>query len=64
VIFTFKAVLEKKFPRRSEIKDRWFKNASKEIFAPRVACKFIRDLHKEFFDGYDLPEIYYLAVDY
>ncbi len=64
VIFTSKEVLEKKIIRRSEIKDRWFRNNGKEISVPRVACKFIRDLHGEFFDGYDIPEIYYLAVDY
>lgn len=64
VIFTSKEVLEKKIARRSEIKDRWFRNTGKEISIPRVACKFIRDLHEEFFGDYDIPEIYYLAVDY
>jgi len=64
VIFTSKEVLEKKFSRRSEIKDRWFKNTGKEISVPRVACKFIHDLHTDLFEGYDIPFIYYLAVDY
>lgn len=64
VIFTSKEVLERKFSRRSDIKDRWFKNAGKEISVPRMACNFIHGLHKEFFDGYALPEICYLAVDY
>lgn len=64
VIFTSKEVLEKKFSRRNGIKDRWFKNTGKEISVPRVACKFIRDLHRELFDGYDIPKIYYLAVDH
>lgn len=64
VVFTSREVIEKKFSRRSEIKDRWFRNAGKEISVPRFACKFIHDLHRELFDGYELPEIYYLAVDY
>lgn len=64
VIFTSKEVIENKIPRRSEIKDRWFKNTGKEISVPKIACKFISDLHRTFFDEYDIPEIYYLAVDY
>lgn len=64
VIFTSREVIEKKFSRRSELKDRWFKNTGKEISVPRVTCKFIRYLHRELFEQYDLPEIYYLAVDY
>jgi hypothetical protein len=64
VIFTSKEVIENKIPRRSEIKDRWFKNTGKEISVPKIACKFISDLHRAFFDEYDIPEIYYLAVDY
>lgn len=64
VIFTSKEVLEKKISRRSEIKDRWFKNTGREISVPKVACKFISDLHEEFFGGYETPKIYYLAVDY
>lgn len=64
VIFTSKEVLEKKISRRSEIKDRWFKNTGREISVPRVAYKFISDLHEELFGEYAIPEIYYLAVDY
>ncbi len=64
VIFTSKEVIENKIKRRSEIKDRWFKNTGKEISVPKMACKFLSDLHRAFFDEYDFPEIYYLAVDY
>lgn len=64
VIFTSKEVLEKKSPRKSGIKDNWFGNTGNVICVPRVACKFIRDLHKEFFGDSDIPKIYYLEVDY
>jgi hypothetical protein len=64
VIFTSKEILEKKVARHSGIKDRWFGNNGKEISVPRVTYKFIRDLHGEFFSDYEIPEIYYLAVDH
>lgn len=64
VIFTSKEVIEKKFSRRSEIKDRWFRNTGKEISIPRVSYKYICDLHRYLFEEYDIPNIYYLSVDY
>lgn len=63
-IFTSKDVLEKKINRRTEIKDRWFKNTGREISVPRIAYKFIRDLHREFFGDFEIPQLYYLAVNY
>lgn len=62
VIFTSEEVLENKTTRQSNTKDRWYRNNGKDV--PKVTCKFVMDLHKEFFRDYDIPEIYYLAMDH
>ena len=62
VIFTSEEVLEQEISRRFVTNVRWYGNNGKDV--TKVTCKFVMDLHKEFFRDYDVPEIYFLAVDH
>ncbi len=62
VIFTSEKILQEEIDRK--VMDSWFKKPGSRIRVPKVVCRFIRDLHSSLFEGFDLPEIYYLIVDH